>query len=191
MTPGVLALAREVCQRLEGRGLDIVVGGSVASSIVGEPRATVDLDIAVRAAPGLPETLLAAFDDGYYISADAVRQAVRRRASFNVIHLETMQKVDIFVLGDSPLDRGQIERRWRVQVADVHLWVGSPEDQVLRKLWWFRLGGQASERQWRDVVAILRLQAEALDNAYLDRTAATTGLTALLARARVEADADS
>lgn len=183
MTQGVLRLAQAVCGRLEALGVEVVVGGSVASSVVGEPRATLDLDIAVRGAEGLAEVLLAAFDDGYYISADAVRDAVRRRSSFNAIHLETMQKVDVFVLGDGPLDTMQLDRRVQVRVHDIELWVGSPEDQILRKLWWYRLGEETSERQWRDVVAIVRLQGD-LDDTYLDQTAALTGLSALLARAR-------
>lgn len=184
MIPGVLALAQAVCGRLEDLGIEVVVGGSVASSIVGEPRATVDLDIAVRGAEGITEVLLAAFDDGFYVSEEAVRDAVRRHASFNVIHLESMQKVDVFVLGDGVLDQGQMDRRIRVSADGVDLWVGTPEDQVLRKLWGFRLGEEVSERQWRDVIAILRLQRERLDEAYLDDVARRTGLADLLARAR-------
>lgn len=189
---GALDLTVQVCAVLERLGIEHVVGGSIASSLVGEPRATIDVDIAVRLSGDRIPGLVVAFEDDFYLSGDAVREAVARRGSFNLIHLETMQKVDLFVLGDEPLDVGQLGRRQRLEVAPgTELWVGSPEDQILRKLWWFRLGGEVSERQWRDVVAILRVQASALDDDYLDDTAAAADLVGLLARARGEAETSS
>jgi hypothetical protein len=188
VTPGALALTTTVCRLLEDLGIDHVVGGSIASSLVGEPRATLDVDIAVMlradAIPGLVDALTGE----WYVSEDAVRGAVRRRASFNVIHLDTMQKVDLFVLGEGVLDTNQLVRRQRVEVAPgTSLWIGSPEDQVLRKLWWFQLGGEVSERQWRDVVAILRIQGDRLDEDYVSAVAEEVGLAHLLQRAREEA----
>lgn len=184
--PGALALALEVARILESLGIDYVIGGSVASSLVGEPRATVDLDVAVAMTADHIPPLLEVLADAYYVSETAARDAVRRRASFNVIHLETMQKVDLFVLGDALLDRLQIARRQRVVLDDDGrecLWVGSVEDQILRKLWWFRLGGEVSERQWRDVIAMLRVQGPAVDVGSLRETAREAALEDLLDRA--------
>ncbi|CAN5215182.1 hypothetical protein BH20ACT8_BH20ACT8_11980 [soil metagenome] len=188
--PGTLALALEVARILESLGIDYVIGGSVASSLVGEPRATVDLDVAVAMTADHIPPLLEVLADDYYVSETAARDAVRRRASFSVIHLETMQKVDLFVLGDALLDRLQIARRQRVVLDDdgrMRLWVGSVEDQVLRKLWWFRLGGEVSERQWRDVIAMLRVQGPAVDVGSLRETAREAALEDLLDRALAEA----
>lgn len=113
MNLGALPLARAFAALLDGLGIDYVIGGSVASSLVGEPRATVDLDIAVMMTAADMQPLLEALGDGYYVSEAAVRDAVRRRGSCNVIHLATMQKVDVFVLGDGLLDRLQLSRRNR------------------------------------------------------------------------------
>lgn len=190
MTTGALTLAREITALLDTLGIDYVIGGSVASSLVGEPRATVDLDIAVTLATDQVAPLLEALAGAYYFSERAVHDAVERRSSFNVIHLETMQKVDLFVLGDGLLDRLQMARRQEVFLDEAgtrRLWVGSPADQVLRKLWWFRLGNEVSERQWRDVLAILRVQGAGLDLADLRSTAQAEDLTDLLERALAEA----
>lgn len=103
-----------------------------------------------------------------------------------------MQKVDLFVLGDGLLDRRQMSRRQRVQVGEgpsQALWVGSPEDQVLRKLAWYRLGGEVSERQWADVVAILRVQAHRLEDSDLEAAARELSLDELLRRAQSAARA--
>jgi len=119
-----------------------------------------------------------------------MREAVRRRSSFNAVHVASVEKVDFFVLGDGLLDRRQLERRRRVVLSDEprrELWVTSPEDQVLRKLTWFRAGGGVSDRQWRDVVGILSAQAGSLDRANLVQAAAELGLGDLLARALVDA----
>jgi len=103
-----------------------------------------------------------------------------------VIHLDTMQKVDLFVLGDGLLDRLQMARRQQIILDDdglERLWIGSAADQVLRKLWWYWLGDEVSERQWRDVLVILRVQGAAVDVVDLRATASAVGLADLLDRA--------
>ena len=106
------------------------------------------------------------------------------------MHLESVQKVDLFVLGDGVLDRRQLEGRVRVVVTDDpprELWIGSAEDQVLRKLSWYRSGGEVSDRQWRDVVGILAVQGSRLDAEQLRAVAEVLGLSDLLERALAEA----
>lgn len=171
---------------LDALDIDYVVGGSVASALVGEPRATIDLDVAVTLRADQIASLLDVLADEYYVSEAAAHDAVASRSSFNVIHLDTMQKVDLFVLGDGLLDRLQMARRQRVRLDEDSqdaLWVGSPADQILRKLWWYRLGGEVSERQWRDVVAVLRVQRDTIDLDDLKATAQALQLDDLLARA--------
>ena len=183
-------VALSVARALDRCGLRYVVGGSVASSLSGEPRSTLDVDLVVAIQAADVEPLLAALGDGFHADAEAVHRAVRRRSSVNVFHHATATKVDLFVLGGSPLDEQAMSRRVRVQVAttpDQFLYVYTPEDILLQKLWWYRLGGEVSDRQWRDVLGIIAVQGEDLDDAYLRSGADLLAVTDLLARALQEA----
>ena len=190
MQGGPLALALRVAALLDSLAIPHVLGGSLASSVVGEPRSTVDLDFAVRLRSEDVGRLLAALASDYYVSEEAMRSAIARNGSFNIVELATVSKIDLFVLGSSRLDQRQLARRRRVVVSESprqELWVGSPEDQVLRKLDWYRAGGCVSDRQWRDVVGILAVQAERLDRGDLAATSAELELSDLLERALREA----
>lgn len=109
-----------------------------------------------------------------------------RKKSFNVIHLATHMKVDLFVRGDSPLDAEQMRRRQLSELSPGWgrmVFVTAPEDIVLRKLDWFRRGGRVSDRQWRDVLGVLKVQGERLDREHMRRLAAQADLTDLLVQA--------
>lgn len=187
--PGPLDLLRTVVEILDDLGVPYALGGSIASSFIGEPRSTVDVDVAIRLEAELVDDLLRRAGASFYLPEEAARRAIEAHESFNLLDTETAMKVDLFVVGDSLLDRMQIERRIPVQVPgfSTALWVTSPEDQVLRKLAWFRSGGSVSDRQWRDVVGILRVQAPTIDVAYLQRTALEVDLHRELAAALTEA----
>lgn len=177
----------------EQLGIEYLVGGSVASAAHGEFRATNDVDLLAAIERDHVRPLVDALRDTYYLSEDAIVDAVTRRASFNLIHLDTMLKVDVFVSQGRPYDVESLRRRMSqtLQAAtgstEVHL--ASPEDVVLAKLVWFRAGGESSERQWRDVLGVVRVQAERLDDAYLGRWAEELGVRDLVARALAEARA--
>lgn len=167
-----------------------MLGGSLASSILGEPRASVDIDLALQLHLRDVERLALELAPTFFVDPETGRDAVRRGASFNVLHRETMWKVDLFVLGDSAFDREQLRRRSRVQVSPEsgqQVPVSSAEDLVLRKLAWFRAGGGVSDRQWRDVLGILKVQGSGLDRDYLARWAGYLELSDLLDRALREA----
>lgn len=189
MANGPLALVLRMAEVLDELGLRYALGGSMASSLVGEPRSTVDVDLAVQLDPASGEALLDRVDDAFYVPLDAARTAIRRQSSFNLVDTANALKVDIFVLGDGLLDRMQIERRLLVDVpgAPGGIWVTSPEDQVLRKLDWYRQGERVSDRQWRDVVGILRVHRGSLDDAYLAATASALDLADDLEEARRQA----
>ena len=181
-----IGLAVHLASTFDRLGIDYVLGGSLASSLIGEPRATNDVDIAVQLSIEATSPLVEHLRQEFYVDAEAAQEAVLRRSSFNVIHLSSMLKADIFVLGDSLIDRLQIQRRRRVLVSTepkVELWVGSVEDQVLRKLFWFQEGGEVSDRQWRDIVGILTVQRDSVDLDLLRKDSTELGLAALLDRA--------
>ena len=176
---------------LDSLGIPRVLGGSLASSIVGEPRSTLDVDIAVLLDRGRLEELVSLLDADYYVSIDMVRDAAARGSSFNLLHHESGMKIDLFALGDNVLDRRQIERRVLVELdSGASIRVGAADDQVLRKLYWYRMGREVSERQWRDVLSILRVQGSRIDRVELLDAAAQAGLADLATRALEEMDAE-
>jgi hypothetical protein len=183
----VLRMARA----LDELGVPYFVGGSFASSHHGLPRSTQDADVVADLREEHVGPLLERLRGEFYVDDERARDAVARRASFNVIHLATMFKVDLFVLADEPHAREELARRQPLALAPGTLAVASAEDTLLHKLRWYRLGGGASERQWGDALGILKVQGRLLDRAYLDRWAADLGVADLLARAFAEAGIES
>jgi len=193
MTKGPLELVRQVAAILEALDIPYAVGGSMASSLIGEPRSTVDVDIAVRLEREAGAAFLDRANAKFYVPLDAARAAIASHSSFSLVDTAHGLKVDVFVLGDGLLDRMQIERRVSVSIPGLlsPIWVTSPEDQVLRKLDWFRRGGRASDRQWRDVVTILRVRGDAIGRDYLEDVAQRVELRALLDDAMRAADEEA
>lgn len=176
---------------LERLGVGYLVGGSLASSLHGIPRATLDVDIVADLRMAHVKPLVAALENEFFIDVDMVTDAVRRRSTFNVLHLATMFKVAVFVVGDDDLLAVELSRKQRIRVVDSppsELNLATAEDMVLQKLIWYREGGSISDRQWGDVLGILRTQGERLDSEYLDRWATRKGLSELLARALADAE---
>ena len=168
---------------LDRLGVLHTVGGSIASSISGEPRSTIDIDIVAALEARHVEPLVEALMPLFYVDADALSRAVAERRSVNLIHHDTQVKVDLFVAGGTPLDALQLSRRREVDLDGRRIFVHPPEDILLQKLRWFRAGGETSDRQWRDVLGIVRVQGARLDRSYLKAQAKILQVSDLLERA--------
>jgi hypothetical protein len=181
-----LGLAVDVGRHLDALGVRWLVGGSVASSILGLPRATLDVDL-VADLRGVHVTALHdALIGDYYVDRDTMRWAASTRRSFNAIHQASMIKVDVFCAGDDPLTRGELDRRVFVELSIGRVPLCSSEDIILQKLVWWRDAG-GSERQWRDAVGVVQIRGAELDRTYIDGHAAKLGLTEVVARLFAEA----
>lgn len=189
MVEDVLDVALLVGAAIDAVGGEYFVGGSVASSLQGEPRATNDIDMVVAMLGYRVPAFASKLGSDFEVDQAMLREALSRGGSANIFYLPMVTKVDIFGLGDLLYDEIEFARRRRVRVrtSGEELWVKSPEDTILRKLLWYRAGGEVSEKQWRDVVEVIRIRGPQLEDAHLDTWASRLDLVTLLARARSSA----
>jgi hypothetical protein len=182
----VLLSVVDVFERLE---IPYLVGGSMASALYGVARSTLDADVVVELYKEQVPALVAALGDSFYADEEMIRDAIQNRSSFNLIHLKTMFKVDVFIRKDRPFDRVQFERKVEQIISidpEQKAFISSAEDIVLAKLEWYRLGGEVSDRQWRDILGVLKVQAGRLDLDYLNEWAVELNVLDLLKRALIE-----
>ena len=185
-----LAVVARLAQVFDDLKIPYVVGGSFASSLYGIPRATQDVDLMASLRLIHVDPITKELESDFYVASELISDAIRRHGSFNVIHLATMFKADIFVPREDAWSREEMDRaRSEILQLDESLHTirfSSPEDTVLHKLCWFKLGGSLSDRQWADILGVLRIQGESLDLAYMERWAAILNVADVLARARLQ-----
>ncbi|HVO13395.1 MAG TPA: hypothetical protein VMX54_21835 [Vicinamibacteria bacterium] len=189
----LLSALTPVLRVLGDLGVRHYVGGSIASSAHGISRASVDADVIAELQPAQVPAFVSALAATYYVAEQRVRDAVLRRGSFNLIHLETMLKVDVFVAKDRPFEHRALERAREQAVTgadSVPIPLATAEDVVLAKLEWYRRGGETSARQWGDVLGVLRASGPRLDRRYLEDGALELGVADLLARALADSAED-
>ena len=171
MTSEIVAALLPLSDAFRVLGIQYRVGGSVASSVFGVMRATYDIDLVANVEPKHVDPLVAMLSTDYYIDAELIRHEIEHSSSFNLIYLDSMMKVDVFILGQDEYDQEAFGRAIQLPLsADdaTDFTLCTPEDIVLRKLDWHRRGGGASERQLEDVVQVLRVRSDTLDRTYLD-----------------------
>ncbi|HEY6723042.1 MAG TPA: hypothetical protein VI197_03395 [Polyangiaceae bacterium] len=179
-------IALKAASALTSVGAEYFLGGSLASSLQGEPRATNDIDFVIALPVGLTKALRDALGSDFEVDTDMLRDALLHARSANAFYLSVVTKIDFFGRGYEPFDESEFSRRRAVVVraSGETLVVKSAEDTVLRKLLWFREGGEVSEKQWRDIVSVLRISGASMDDAYLTSWASRLDLEVLLQCAR-------
>lgn len=188
--PNQIETLLRVAGLLEEMRIPYFVAGSMASSLQGFSRATADVDIVADLRPEHVAPLFAALKEEFYVDDQAMRHAISLRRVFNLIHLETLFKVDIYIPQDDEFGRQQFQRARREMLLPGEAgaaYLSAPEDTILAKLQWHRRGGAVSERQLADVLGVLKVQRERLDLAYLREWAARLGVLDLLEELLLEA----
>jgi len=161
------------------------VGGSVASAFHGAVRSTMDVDLLCELQETQIASFLSCFDPNFYVSESAVRDAVKRTSCFNLIHLPTSFKVDVFISHGRGFDRTRMQRATSEKLGDnpfVMVPMTTAEDSIISKLEWYRKSDETSERQWDDVSRLVQLLGSSADFDYLREAAAATGVVDLLDR---------
>jgi hypothetical protein len=166
-----------------------LVGGSLASTLYGMVRTTQDSDIIAEMRPGHIRPFVSALEDEFYIDEEMITESIQHNSSFNIIHRDTMFKVDVFIPHPRPFLRSQLARAKKQTFTfetEVSAKFASPEDTILSKLEWYRMGGEVSDRQWRDILGVLKTRAGELDLDYLHDWARELKVADLLERALKE-----
>jgi hypothetical protein len=161
------------------------VGGSVASSFHGAARSTMDVDLVCEMTKDQIPQFLEQFDRNYYVSETAVREAVEGMSCFNLIHLPTSYKVDVFISRGRAFDRQSMARATLETLGEsrsVTVPIATVEDSIISKLEWYRKTNETSERQWDDVSRLMRLLGSTIDRSYLREAAGSVGVEDLLDR---------
>ena len=186
---GPIAAALAAAQVFEHLGIPYCITGSVASTIHGESRATNDVDFVVQLKREQSDDLVRAFAQDFLLDPYALSEALRGLGFFNAIHRASMTKVDVYVRPAEGFDRLQVERAQRLHLGSDP-WdcarVATAEDMIVQKLSWFRRGGEVSDRQWRDVLGMLKQGGRSLDFGHLRTWCRQLGVDDLLRRALTE-----
>ncbi len=188
--PDPLELAVLVAEACEAGGVRYILGGSLASTALGEPRATLDVDLVVDLDAQALGPWLERLGEDFTGDREWIDEEVRRRGSFQLIHHPTLTRVDVFVPQWTGVHLWKWQNRVRLVIDSATgrgLDVTAPEGIVIQKLAWFRDGGEVSDRQWRDVLGVLKAQASSIDRTQLSTWATELNLSDLLARAFNEA----
>jgi hypothetical protein len=189
-TPDILEVTFRVVAAFEKLKIRYYIGGSLASSAFGVARSTLDVDIVAEMKPDQARALESLLKKEFYIDADSITKAIEQKSSFNLIHLESLFKIDVFILKPEPFSQQAFSRRREKSVSEgpaQKLYFPTPEDIILIKLDWYRCGNEISNQQWKDVLGVLKVQGGRLDLNHLMLWAKELMIVDLLQRALKEA----
>ncbi len=182
----VILLVTDVFEKMR---IPYAVGGSISSSVHGVMRSTMDVDIVADMRLEHISGFIESLSTSFYADDEMIRDAINRHSCFNLIHLATAYKVDVFIPKQRAFDRMQLERRVATLITaepEKAIYVTSPEDIILSKLEWYRMGDEVSDSQWRDILGVLKTKAGQLDLEYMRRSAKSLKVEHLLEKVLIE-----
>lgn len=186
-----VSIVLRVIRILEKFQIPYMLGGSFASSAYGIPRATHDADLIADLHQEAVEPFVKAFKNDFYIDPESVQEAVNGKSSFNLIHYESAFKIDVFIADNTAYSQETFKRKQKQVVAPAQnrsIYMLSPEDTVLSKLCWYRMGGERSDSQWKDILGVIKVQARRLDTQYIFKWAAAVKVADLAEKAFAQAN---
>jgi hypothetical protein len=190
-SPDIIDAILPVIKAFDRLGILYYIGGSIASSAWGVARATMDVDMVSELKKEHVHPFAETLMSEYYIDEDMIFDAIKRKSSFNIIHLKTMFKIDIFLKKNNLYNEEAFKRKRKENLdeerGDAEFFISSSEDIILNKLDWFRIGGEIAERQWNDILGVIKVQGKLLDKEYLYKWAEELGVKDLLEKAFTEA----
>jgi len=188
--PEPLQIVLQIARVLDELQIPYFIGGSLASALYGTIRSTMDADLIVDLRVEHVQQLKSRLESTFFIDPFAIMNALQCGGSFNLIHRDSMSRIDMFPMAQRPFEQNQIQRRVLLHLIDRledRAYFTPAEDIILAKLTWFRMDGEVSERQWGDVLGIIQVQGHKHDHAYLHLCAECLGLLDLLERSFLDA----
>ena len=191
-TSNILLVLKPFIKVLNELSISYYIGGSIASSVFGLPRSTMNLHIVADIKNFHIPHLTKRLENKFYIDEDMIKDAINRISSFNLIHLETAMKIVVFIQQKDTYQKNAENRRTKETRVEndksSEFYFSSPEDIILNKLKWYEMGNRISERQWLDVLGVIKVQENSLDKEYLKSWAEKIGVLKLLFDAFQEAN---
>lgn len=188
-----IELALLIAEILETLEIPYLIGGSIASSLWGESRATLDLDLVADLKITQIDSFISKVQSSFCLSKNAIEEAIQYQSFFNLIHFDTNEKIDIFIVNQNPLAQEEMRRKCLLTVDETgrSLYFASAEDIIIQKLIWYKKSNYISERQWRDILGVLKTQSTQLDFDYLNHWSNIEKLSDLLDKAFLESGINS
>jgi hypothetical protein len=190
----IVAALAPVIKAFDEAGIQYYIGGSIASSAFGIARATLDVDIVSKLGYEHIKPLINILKNEYYIDEEMIKDAIKKEFSFNLVHLGTMLKIDVFILKKRNYEQKAFERKILEKFSDdpeaLEVYLCSPEDIILTKLDWYKSSGEVIEQQWRDILGVIKIQTYKLDKSYLKTWAKELDVYDLLKRGFEECNID-
>ena len=186
MTTEPIQVTLLITNILDNLQIPYFIGGSMATAVHGVARSTMDVDLIIDMKPHQIAGFMDALGTAFFADEEMIRDSLEHGTSFNLVHHDSMFKVDMIPVRNRAFDQSQFKRREKIllsEKSDQNVYFESPEDNILAKLEWYRLDGETSDRQWGDILNVLKIRKGIIDVAYLRKWAIELGIDDILENA--------